>query len=180
MNVDDIAAEYLHDRPSDRWWRRFGLWLYLGACILPMSLVPSGAKAPTWAIHTLDWLPALRGLLSASQADGRIVAWVFASVLAYPLMHLCGRSRVYRQLRGPYWKAMLGVLIIDVVLIGPLWVDLISMRGNRITSLVRDSLLSDGPAMIVMAAILSAMYAFVLFLNIHVLLIAFSSPDKEK
>ncbi|HEY0333470.1 MAG TPA: hypothetical protein VGC74_07130 [Stenotrophomonas sp.] len=173
-------TEYLYDRPVDQWWRRFGFWLYLVVGVLPMALVPSGSGAPAWTLRALDWLPALRGLLAASSGDGRIVAWVFGGLLAYPLMHRAMRSRVYREPRAPYWQGLLAVLVIDVVLFGALWFDLVSMRGNRLASLVRECLLSDGPLMVVMAAIISSMYAFVLFLNIQVLLVAFSNPNKEK
>lgn len=180
MNSTESPVEYLHDQPSDRWWRRFGLWLYLGVCALSMALVPGGSGAPAWSIRAIDWLPSLRGLLAGSPGEGRIVAWVLASVLAYPLMHRAMRARVYRQPRGPYWKVLLAILVMDIVLLGPLWLDLVSMRGNRLTRLVRDALLSDGVAMIFMASVISALYAFVLFVNLQVWLTAFSDPDKEK
>jgi hypothetical protein len=180
MKRDETTTEYLHDQPVDRWWRCFGLWLYLGACALPMALVPAGTGHRSGPSMPWDWLPALRGPLAASPGDGRIVIWVLASVLAYPLMHRALRSRVYRHPRTPLWKGLLAVLVMDLVLVGALWLDLVSMRGNRLAALVRDALLSDGPAMVVMAAIISSMYAFVLFLNIQVSLIAFSNPHKEK
>ena len=179
MNSSGTPNDWLHDEPSDRWWRRFGHWIYMGACALPMALVPPGSGAPEWLIRAIDWLPALRGLLAASPGDGRIVVWILASVMAYPIMHIATRARIDRRLLVVKWKGLLSVLFFNVVFFGFLWVDLVSLRGNYMARYIRAAMLSDGLSMIFVAPLLSLAYAFLMVLNFYTLLSFFTDIDKE-
>lgn len=179
MNSAGAPNDYLHDEPSDRWWRRFGEWLYMAACALPMALVPPGSGAPEWLIRAIDWLPALRGLLAASPGDGRIVVWIVASVIAYPIMHMAMRARIERRLLVINWKGLLSVLFLDFVFFGFIWVDLISLCGNHIGRNIGAAMLSDGLPMVFVATLLSLVYAYLIVINFYTLLASFANLDKD-
>jgi|GEM_PF-4046199 len=179
MNRDSLGHVFLRDSLADLWWRRYGIWLYLLACASPILLVHVDAVVPANVLDLLGTIPAIRGLLEASRSQARVVTWLVCSLLAYPLMHLCCRSRVLRNPDQPRWKLLSAVAVFNLVLGGALLVNVVELRGNRLVTVIRSAMLSDGVALAIVGSLISLVYAFVLFMNIHVLLTMFSDPDKE-
>lgn len=169
-----IGRVFLHDSDTDRWWRRHGMWLYLLACGLSILVVPVNMPIPAHVISLLGAVPAIGGLLETSKSPAKIVAWLVRSLLAYPVMHLCCRSRVFRNPDQPRWKLFAALAVLDLVLGSALLVDLVGLRGNRLSALIQSAMLSDGISLAIVAPLVSLVYAFVLFLNFHVLLTVFS------
>lgn len=165
--LDDHIKRFLHDGPSERWWRRHGIALYIGVCAL--AIVMSDRAGFTLAfVRPLSGINAIGGLLTLSNHDPRLITWIVVSILAYPLMHLAMRARIYRSASLPEWRGVLSVIVLDLVLVGALFIDPSGLSGKRSVAVASLLTPTTGLTFFLVAPLVSAIYAFAVFINIHI------------
>lgn len=165
-----MGKEYLSNDPSDIWWRRYGIWLYVFCCAVVVILIPPSAEVSEEIGSALSMIPALRDLMARSSNDARIAGWIISSVIFYPIMHRAMISRILRDVsKDDYLKASMSIVVMDVVLLWALSIDVFSYKGTRLAESVQAAMVLGGPVGIMVYVVISAVYALALFANIHLI-----------
>ena len=135
-----------------------------------MLIVPADAQAPAWLDAVVRRIPAVDSLVQMHGNSARMAAWVLASVLAYPLVHLCARSRLVAPPQAgtaprSALPVVFGVLLILVSCVLLLGMDVTTLHGILFDTIRR--VLDASP---VVAAVAAGLYAMTLSFSIAALL----------